>query len=249
MSERDATVALLVVAEHDIDPAAALRSAAALSPRYYAPIRRGPGAATAAGSTDGVAVVEAAHVEEAIQLVMERTPGIPLLVMSAGETLVHRAPPDAPSMRSLRLGAGSAAGAAASIRRVPSRILVAGGWTRHAPWFGAVRAHLRVPDSHRGAIPDVAVERRPADLSAALAAATRSALERPPAAHRSGSLGILVAPLIGSLRVYFGGAWRDGMRGFLLAALHGLSALVTVTRGSLPPGSLPARSLEKGSSS
>ena len=210
MSERDATVALLVVAEHDIDPAAALRSAAALSPRYYAPIRRGPGAATAAGSTDGVAVVEAAHVEEAIQLVMERTPGIPLLVMSAGETLVHGASDDAPSMRSLRLKASAAAGAAGSERRIPSRILIAGGWT--ATRRGSARSAriCAFPTRIAARFPTSRSSGGQRTLSAALAAATRSAFERPPAAHRSGSMGILVAPLIGSLRVYFGGAWRDG---------------------------------------
>jgi hypothetical protein len=251
MNGQEATVALLVVAEHDIDPAAAFRSAAALSPRYYAPIRRGGPPTTAVRSMDGVQVIEAVHVEEAVQLAMKRTPGIPLLVLSAGETLVPRATAGAPSRRSTRRAAGAAPDAAARERPVPSRILVAGEWTRHAPWFGAVRAHVRVPDSHRGALPDLEVERRPADLSAALAASTRSALERQPAARRSGPLGILFAPVTASLRVYCGGAWRDGVRGLLLAALHGLSALVTVTSGSLATGSLstsslPARSLDKG---
>ena len=251
MSERDTTVALLVVAEHDIDSAAAFRSATGLSPRYYAPIHHGPVAAAAGSTEAAIAVVEAAGAEEAIQLVMERNPGIPLLVMSAGEILVRGASHDGPSPGLARERAGAGGNAASSKRRIPSRIRVAGGWTRHGPWFDTMRAHVRVPLSYRGPLPELAVERRPADLSAALAAATRTGLERSQSPGSPRTLNILFAPAIASLRVYCDGAWRDGARGFLLASLHGLSALVTVARHSLA-GSLPAASpasLEKGSRS
>jgi hypothetical protein len=218
---------LVVLGEPGVDPSFRLEDGV-FSLRCYAPPESGRvGQAAPPALPRDVVRLDAATPDDALREARARAGAAPIVLAHAGERLVgewsepgHAAPPR---------GAVGRGGGGERVR-LDLSIRVAGGETRHSPWFGGRRAEWAPAPGAARRAPAVRATRDPGDLSAILALLVRDALAAPLPRGRVGSARLLGGPFATALRVAFAGALRDGFRGCLVAGLHGLHRLIVLAR-------------------
>ena len=216
---------LLVLGEPGIDPHASFGVDGVFSRRFYARPESGSAGLTSSSVVpDDVALLDAATGDDALREARARAPEAPIVLLHAGERLARLRAHREPDV------AGRVAGEGMSWIPLELSIQIAGKETRHSPWFrGRRAAWAPAPGSSRGA-PALRATRDPGDLSAILALLIRDALATAPPRHPVGAFRLLADPLFTTLRVALAGGIRDGFRGILLSALHGLHRLIVLAR-------------------
>ncbi len=216
---------LVVLGEPGIDPVASFAAEGVFSRRFYAsPEGETAPLAAPRGLPGDVVRLEATTLDGALREARGRAPEAPVLLVYAGERLAG----------SLRPGDsdGSSRAERASSSRVPLdlSIRIAGKSTRHSTWFRGRRAAWAPAPGAPRVAPAIRATRDPGDLSAILAFLVRDALAAAAPRGPVGAARLLADPLVTTLRVALSGGLRDGFRGFLVAALHGLHRLIVLAR-------------------
>ena len=123
-----------------------------------------------------------------------------------------------------------------------SSIRFAGGVLRHSPWFHARdggAAAAAGAEAVRGSRTETG---EMDDLAGLTRAAVTLAGREPLPAGTVGALRLVLEPQWTTLRVFAGGAWRDGFRGLVFANLHGLFRLIVLARAWLARSARPEAS-------